>query len=176
MKESGMPAWLEDAHWYYSQIGEGSADPVSVFLVDGEELSDESSGTLCLRLVPRHRRSPRVTVLDADGCEQGLIRPDGLVAGLRYAMRRGGGLVWSLSVRSLVRKHYVLEWSRGASWAFDTPFYWWQGLTGTALGAPRVLGCIGPFAWIWLIWIEPGWDSLDVLAAVAFLHRQWFHW
>jgi hypothetical protein len=49
-------------------------------------------------------------------------------------------------------------------------------LTGTALGAPRLLGCVGPVMWIWLMCIDPGGDRLDLLAAVAFLHRQWYHW
>ena len=28
----------------------------------------------------------------------------------------------------------------------------------------------------WAMWIEPGRDTIELLAAVAFMHRQWFHW
>ncbi len=172
-----MPAWFDDARWYYSRIGEESAQPVSVFMFppDGDEVSSESPGTLCLRLESRFRYSPRLRVLDAGGREEGLIRPEGLVPGMRYAMRRNGEPVWILSVRSIVRKRHALELAHGDSWTFDTPFFWWQHLTGTAFGAPRLLGGVGPAIWIWVMFIEPGRDTLDLLSAVAFLHRQWFH-
>ncbi|HZW30977.1 MAG TPA: hypothetical protein VFF52_09740 [Isosphaeraceae bacterium] len=176
---SCVPAWLEDARWYYTEIGgEESADPVSVFDATGrDEISSESPGTLCLRLEPRHLASPRVRVLDADGREQGIIRRAGLVPGARYAMHRNGELVWMLSVRSILRRHHALELAHGDSWTFDTPFFWWQNLTGAARGAPRLLGgLVVPTMRVWAMWIEPGWDTFDLLAAVAFMHRQYWHW
>jgi hypothetical protein len=174
MKESRLPAWSDDARWYYSQFGPESALPVSVFDATGlDEVNSESPGTLCLRLEPRSHFSPRARVLDASGREGGIIRSEGLVPGVRYAMRRSGELVWRLSVRSIVRKHHALELANGESWTFDTPFFWWQHLTGAALGAPRLFGGIGPLWWIWTMYIEPGRDSFELLAAVAFLHRQW---
>jgi hypothetical protein len=176
MKESRIPNWMDDARWYYSQIGEDSAQPVSVFNATGcDEVSSESPGALYLRLEPVRRYSPRLRVLDAGGREAGLIRSEGLVPGVRYAMHRNGQPVWKLSVRSIVRKRHVLELANGDPWTFDTPFYWWQNLTGTALGAPRLFGGYDRVSWIWGMWIEPGWDSFDMIAAVAFMHRQWFH-
>ena len=91
-------------------------------------------------------------------------------------MHRNGELVWMLSVRSVVRKRHRLELPNGDSWTFDTPFFWWQNLTGTTSGALRLLGGNGPTMRIWLIWIEPGRDTFDLLAAIAFLHRQYWHW
>jgi hypothetical protein len=176
MRESRMPAWLDGARWYYSEIGEESAQPVSIFLSDREGVSSESPGTLCLRLEPRFRYSSRLRVLDARGREQGIIGSEGPVPGVRYAMRRNGEMVWMLSVRSIVRRRHSLELANGDSWTFDTPFFWWHDLTGTAFGAPRLLGYVGSVMWIWLMWIEPGRDTFDLLAAVRFMHRQWFHW
>jgi hypothetical protein len=173
VKGTRMPAWLDDARWYYSEIGGESGQPVSVFRSDSDVVDSESPGTLCLRLEPRFRYSPRVRVLDAGGQEMGIIRPEGLAPGVRYAMRRDGELLWTLSVRSIVRKRHVLELAHGDSWTFDTPFFWWQHLTGTTVGGPRLLGGLGPVGWIWMMWIEPGRDSFDLLAAVAFMHRQW---
>ena len=50
VKEPARPAWLDDARYYYSEIDGDSADPVSVFdAADGNEVSSESPGTLCLR-------------------------------------------------------------------------------------------------------------------------------
>ncbi len=177
MDKSRRPAWLDDARWYYSLIGEGSAQPVSVFdATDCDEVTSEPPGTLCLRLEPRFRYSPRMRVLDADGREEGIIRPEGLVPGVRYAMRRDGGLVWTLSVRSIVRKRHALKLANNDLWTFHTPFFWWYHLMGTTLGVPRLVGTVGPGLWVWQMWIEPGRDTIDLLAAVAFMHRQWFHW
>ena len=71
------------------------------------------------------------------------------------------------------RSHEVLVLADGDSWTIDTPFFWWQHLTGTALGGPRLFGGYGPEWWIWTMWIEPGRDTSELLAAVAFMHRQW---
>ncbi len=90
-------------------------------------------------------------------------------------MRRDGEPVWTMSVRSIVRKRHTLELANGDSWMLDTPFFWWQHLTGTVRGVPRLLGGLGPVWWIWTMWIEPGRDTLELLATVAFLHRQWSH-
>ncbi len=175
---SGAPAWMDHARWYYSEIGgEESADPVCVFdASDREEVNRESPGTLFLQLEPRYLASPRVRVLDAGGREQGFIRSEGLLPCLRYAMRRDGELVWMLSGRSIVRKRHVLVLANGDSWTFHTPFFWWQNLSGTTSGALGLFGGNGPTKRYWLVWIEPGKDSFDLLAAVAFLHRQYWHW
>lgn len=169
------PAWWDDARRYHSLIGEGSAQPVSVFdATDCDETADESPGTLRLQLEPRFRYSPRMRVLDAGGREEGVIRPEGLVPGVRYAMRRDDGLAWTLSVRSIVRNRHALNLAGGDSWAFRTPFFGVR-LTGSVLDAPRLIGVAGPGMWAWQMQIEAGRDTIDLLAAVAFLHRQWSH-
>ena len=115
-------------------------------------------------------------VFDALGREAGIVRSEGLVPGLRYSMRRNGELVWTLSVRSIVRKRRALELANGDSWTFNTPFFWWQWhLTGTAPrpeAAGRHRSDDGALGHV----VAPGKDTFDVLAAVAFLHRQWWHW
>jgi hypothetical protein len=92
-------------------------------------------------------------------------------------MRQNGELVWVFSVRSIVRNRHALELANGDSWTFDTPFFWWQNLTGTAFGAPRLLGGLFvPTKRVWAMWIDPGRDTFDLLAAVAFMHRQYWRW
>ena len=177
-----VPDWVNDARWYYSRIGGDdsfvealrSADPVSVFTApDSAEVSSAKPGTPCLHLEPRSRL---VRVLDADGREEGVIRSEGFVPGVRYVMRRSGTPVWVLSVRSIVRKRHILELAGGETWTFDTPFFWWQHLTGTTCGVARLLGYVGHTKRFWLMWLEPGRDTHDLLAAVAFMHRQWWRW
>jgi hypothetical protein len=113
-------------------------------------------------------------VLAADGCEEGIIESEGIVPGGRYLMRRNGNPVWTLSAKSFVRKRHTLELTGGETWTFDTPFFWWQQLTGTACGVPKLLGYVGPTKRLWLIRVEPSRDTHDLLAAVAFMHRKWW--
>ena len=178
MEGSGIPAWLDEARWYYSEIGGEIADPVSVFDANRPRRGERrDAGNAIPRLEARYLWFTGVRVLDADGHEQGIIRSLGLVPCVRYVMCRNGELVWKLSVRSIVRKRHVLELANGDSWTFDTPFFWWQNLTGTALSAPRLFGgLVVPTKRVWAMWIEPGRDTFDLLAAVAFLHRQYWHW
>ena len=91
-------------------------------------------------------------------------------------MRRNGDPVWKLTVRSIVRNHHEFEPAVGVKWTFDTPFFWWQHLKGTADGVPRLLGEVGPTMRFWFMLVEPGRDTSDLLAAVAFMHRKWWRW
>jgi hypothetical protein len=177
VEDAHIPAWIDDSRWYYTAIEGDSSDPVFVYALpdDQDEVSPDSPGTLCLRLEPRFHYSPRMRVLGPDGGEHGVIRRVGPVPFLSYAMYRGDSRLWKLSVRSVFRHRYELALAHGDPWWFDTPWFTRLKVTGNARGAPRLLGCIGPSTRYWLMRIEPGWDAFHVLAAVAFLHRQWWH-
>lgn len=171
--ENPNHAWLDQAS-YYTEIGSQSTDPVTVFdIADQKEVSSDKPGTPCLHLEPRYRF---VQVRDVEGREQGVIRSEGIVPTVRYVMRRSGDPLWTLTVRSIVRKRHQLERSVGEKWTFDTPFFWWQDLKGTIAGIPRLFGRVGPTKRLWFIWVEPSWATPDLLAAVALLHRNWWRW
>lgn len=174
MERPNHPAWLNQARRYYTQIGEESADPVTVFnWSDNEEVSSDKPGKPCLYLEPSFRF---VRVREVEGREQGIIRSEGVVPGIRYVMRRNGEPLWRLTVRSIVRKRHEFEPAVGEKWNFDTPFFWWQQLNGTTGGVPRLLGEVGPTMRFWFMWVAPGSDTRDLLAAVAFMHRKWWRW
>ena len=173
MPDFERPAWFDGARVFYSRIDTGRDDPVRVFVPPDGDVTDENPGTLRLRLHPRGRA---LDVLDHRGCSDGVIRSEGLVRGVRYVMRRNDEPVWSLSVRSVVRKRHELRLTSGEVWMFDTPFCWWRGLTGAVRGAPRMIGRVGPRKKFWLFGVEAGCDTDDVLAAVAVLHRNWWRW
>jgi len=169
----GTPCWLPEAHWYYSEIGRQPANTVSVFSTADGEVSVTDPGTLVLRLELRVRTT---RILNAGGHEEGVIRRDGWVPGLRFVMCRKESVTWALSVRSMLRKCHRLEIANGEVWAFETPFYWWPHLTGTVSGRSCLIGRVGPSKSLWGWALEPGRDSVDVLAAVAFMHWKWWRW
>jgi len=162
---------LSEARVFYSKIEGSSNDPVSVFIPPDGDVTDESPGTLRLRLRPTGRS---LEVLDHKGSAEGVIRSEGLLPGLRYVMRRNENPVWVLSLRSMVRKRHQLQLAEGETWTFDTPFYWWQHLTGSLAGAPKLTGYVGPSKRLWLFGFEPNRETNDLLAAVALMHRNWW--
>ena len=112
--------------------GAGSVRRAAVFRTPGTRPSLESPGTLVLRLEPRWRNT---CVFDAASREVGIVRSEGVIRGVRFVMRRSGGVVWSSSVRSIVRKDHRVNIAGREDWTFDTPFFWWHHyFIGTANG------------------------------------------
>jgi len=173
LKTRGGPTWLSSGRRYYSKVGLESNDPVTVFSTGDEDVSHEKPGTPCVYLEPGSRL---VHVLDTDQKERGTIRSDGLMPLGRHVMCQGTEVLWGLSVRSVVRKRHTLCPVVGDQWTFNTPFFWWQQLSGSVSGTPRLLGTVGPTKRLWFMMIEAGRDTPDVLAAVAFMHRKWWRW
>ena len=68
MDESNGPAWLANARWYYSKIGDESSDPVTILTAAaGEEVNSDSPGTPCWYLEP-HFRFVRVLDVARQSC------------------------------------------------------------------------------------------------------------
>ncbi len=168
--EIESPAWANDAEVYYSRIEMGRGDSVRVMKWPETGVpSEENPGKPYLRLAASFRQ---VRVLAANDTEHGVIRPR--APGFGYAMRRSGELVWVLSNRSLVLRRHALSFASDGQWDVRTPFYWWLNVVCSENGALHVLGRVGPTKRFWQLWIQPGYDRVDVLAALAFLHRRWW--
>ena len=175
MRDSKPSDWLEQSsRWYYSQI-----DGPPPYVVDirsaavGQEVSDAKPGTLILRL---HPRGGTVRVIDARGGDRGGIRSQGILRGRRFVMRRDNTVVWTSTVRSLVRKRHSLQLAGGEIWTIDTPFYWRLNFTATLEGRTSLVGHLGPTMKHWGFKVEPGRETDDLLAAVGFLHWKWWTW
>ena len=176
MTDAVLPDWSKEADcWYHSRIESRPTWNASVFSVPaGAEVHDDNPGILLLRLEPRWRNT---RVLDADSCELGIVRSEGLVRGFRFVMRQNADIVWSSTVRSIVRKRHSLLLAGGDAWIFDTPFFWWHHyFTGSVAGRTTLFGRIGPSKRHWGFVVEPGRETPALLAAVAFLHWKWLRW
>jgi hypothetical protein len=175
MSGRNAPEWFHGApYWYYTHVESGSPSVITVRrAAPDQQVSEQSPGTRVLRLQP-HRGTTQI--FDDDGLDRGSIRREGALLGRRFVMRRDGASVWVLTVCSLVRKRHRLQIVGGDVWTFDTPFYWWQQLTGTVNGHQRLLGRVGPRMTSWGFSVDADWDTVDLLAAVAFIHWKWWRW
>ncbi|MGB2716769.1 MAG: hypothetical protein WBC51_21480 [Vicinamibacterales bacterium] len=175
MRPLKPPEWLDTTDsWYYSHIQRPSAYVVTVRRIAADqEVTDERPGTPILRLHPRFGST---RVFDAAGGEQGVIRSEGIVRGRCFVMRRNATVVWVSTVRSFVRKRHRLRNADGEVWTFDTPFFWWQHLTGIVSGQEGLIGRVGPTKRHWGLAVEPGRDTFELLSAVAFMHWKWTRW
>ena len=175
MSSQIAPEWLQSApYWYYTHIELGSPDVVTVRRAAADQrISASSPGTFVLRLHPNRGTTP---IIGDDGLERGNIRPEGISRGLRFVMRREGTAIWVLTVQSFVRKRHQLQIVEGNNWTFDTPFFWWNHLTGTLDGHKRLLGRVGPRKNYWGFSVDPDTETLDLLAAIAFMHWNWWCW
>ena len=172
MSDWTAPQWFEGApHWYYTHIETGSPSVISVRRAPrDQEVSDQAPGMLVLQLRPARGITK---IFDVEGFDRGSIRREGL---LRYVLRRNDTAIWSLTVRSLVRKRHEFQMIGGDAWTFDTPFFLRQSVRGAVSGQERLLGGVGPTKRHWGFVVDADRSSLDLLAAVAFLHWKWWCW
>jgi hypothetical protein len=165
------PPWWSDANRYYSRISTfRHASPQVWVLPEGGEVTSESPGSLRLHL---RVSAEGMRVLDGVGQERGQIAAT--VPYFSYTMHRDGSLIWKLSARSVVLRRHAAQFASVDRWLFHTPWYWWLNIVGLQNGAVRVVGWVGPSKRLWGLCVDPKYDSLDLLALLALMHRNWFH-
>jgi len=160
--EEALEQWIAGARRYASYVASDGNISLFVYPDDRPYLRLET-------------RAKSVVILDAGGHEEFIIATERLLPLPRYAMREGSTLVWTLSCRSVVRTSHTLEFGNGETWTFRTPFFGVR-FDGAAGGGAKVLGRIGQQMRHWLLWIEPGRDTCELLSALGFMHRQWYRW
>lgn len=172
MSDRTAPEWFEGAHhWYYAHIETGSPCVISVRRAPrDQDVSDQEPGTLVLQLRPARGITK---IVDIEGFDRGRIRRVGI---LRYVLRRDDATIWVLTVRSPVRRRHHLKMVGGDAWTFDTPFFLRQSVRGAVNGQERLLGGVGPTKRHWGFVVDADRSSVDLLAAVAFLHWKWWCW
>jgi hypothetical protein len=114
-----------------------------------------------------------VAVLDAVDHETGLIRTEQGLLFPKYALYQDSTILWTLSVRSVFRNRHTLQLAEDTRWDVRTPFFSTH-FEGRAADGSRVLGRVGQHVSEWLWLVNPDRDSQPLLAAVAFMHRQWY--
>lgn len=112
-------------------------------------------------------------VVDGVSHERGDIAAP--VPKLLYTMHRNGSLIWKLSARSMVLRRHAAQFASSDRWLFHTPWCWRLNMLGLHNGVVRVVGRVGPSKMSWILSVDPKYDSLDLLALLALMQRNWLH-
>ena len=172
MSDRIAPEWLQSApHWYYTHIERGLPSVITVRRATrDQEVSDQAPGTLVLRVRPRRGLT---LIFDIEGHDRGNIRREGA---RRYILRQNDTAIWKLTLWSIVRKRHQLQMIGGDVWTFDTPFFRYRGVRGTVSDHERLLGAVGPTMRHWGFLVDANQITIDLLAAVAYMHWKWWCW
>jgi hypothetical protein len=100
------------------------------------------------------RTKGRTTRIFDDRRDCDSIRSEGLVPGVRFVMRRNDAPKWAVTVRSFARKRHQLNIVDSDLWTFDTPFFWWQHLSGKVGGEEGLAGGLGASTRNWGFVVE----------------------
>ena len=112
------------------------------------------------------------TVVVSDGAGHVRIRREARRPFSRHLFTRDGQVGWTLSTSPILRHRHTLVLESGAHWFLRTPFFSTR-VSGTSRGGLRLAGQVQR-ATEWHFALPHGCDAADFLAALGFLHRQWY--
>ena len=120
----------------------------------------------------RHFKAPDFVITDTDGNERMRIRRSGRLPS-RFEMFEDGQVVGLITMRSVLRNSYTIDFKAGQSWTFRMPLFTIY-FHGESKGGAKVWVRVGPPKRQWNILVEAGVDSVRLVYGLAFIHRQWW--
>ena len=91
----------------------------------------------------------------------------------RFEMIEHGETVGTIVLTSLIRNRYTLQFRDEPTWTFHMPLFTIYFRAESTSGR-EVLVRIGSSKRQWKLLTEPGTDSIYLLCALAFIHREWW--
>jgi len=117
-------------------------------------------------------RKPDFVLLDAEGQE--VLRISRVTRfPARFKMIERGKCVGEIVRRSVLRNKYTIEFDGGPGWLFRMPLYTVH-FPGVSSAGTRVWVVVGPSKRHWNVLVEHEADSVYLLCALAFIHREWW--
>lgn len=115
---------------------------------------------------------PQFVVTDSDGNEVLRVRRDNRFPPC-FEMVERGEPVGSISLRSLLRNRYSIQVGDEPTWTFCMPLFTVYFRAESTTGQ-EILVRVGPSKRQWNLLAERGTDSIYLLCALAFIHREWW--
>jgi hypothetical protein len=115
---------------------------------------------------------PEFVVTDTDGNESLRVRRASRFPP-RFEITEQGRVVGRISLQSILRDRYILQFGEEPAWTFHMPLFT-VSFRAVSTSGREVLVRVGPSKKQWNILAEPGTDSCRLLCSLAFIHREWW--
>jgi hypothetical protein len=115
---------------------------------------------------------PHFVVMDSDEHEILRVRRETRLPP-RFEIVERGEPVGRISLRSPLRNRYTIQFGNEPTWTFHMPLFTILFRAESTSGR-EVLVRVGPSKKQWNLLAEPGTDSIYLLCALAFIHREWW--
>lgn len=120
------------------------------------------------------KRKRQFAVIDAAGNTILQIRRDKLFPPL-FSLIADDEVIGTMASRPVMRNRYVVTFATGETWAFH-PKLFTAYFPGESADGKKLWVTVGPSKREWSLLIQPGADDPRLVAALAFMHREWwFH-
>ncbi|MEI6862608.1 MAG: hypothetical protein WCL04_10205 [Verrucomicrobiota bacterium] len=90
-----------------------------------------------------------------------------------FEMIEDGQVIGKITLCSVLRNKYTFELRSGPTWTFRMPLFTVH-FPGESSEGKQIWIIVGPSKKQWNVLIQPGADSLQLLAFLAFVHREWW--
>jgi hypothetical protein len=117
-------------------------------------------------------RKPEFVVVDGGMQEVLRIRRSKRTP-VKFDILDDGNVVGTIGHRSILRNAYTLDLRGGITWRFRMPLFTVL-FHGKSNRGSQLWALVGPSKMRWNLLVEPGADSVDLLAALAFVHWEWW--
>ena len=117
---------------------------------------------------------PQFIFADADGAAESVIRRVSFLPS-SFEIRDKDTVVGRIRLRSLLRIKYVIEIDQAGSWTFRLPLFTVR-FRGDSQTGTDIWVILGPTKTEWSILIRPGITNRHLVAALAFIHNEWYNY
>jgi len=117
---------------------------------------------------------PQFVFAESDGHAESVIQRVSFIPS-RFEIRDKGGVVGRIGMRSPLRIKYSIEIDGVSCWTFRLPLFTVRFHGESEVGTD-IWVIVGPSKMEWNILIRPGFSNRHLVAALAFIHNEWWNY
>ena len=117
---------------------------------------------------------PDFVIADPDAKDEVIIRRASFIPPV-FSIREAERSIGRIRMRSLFRNKYSIEIEGVGSWMFRMPLFTIRFYGVSSAGA-EIWVIVGPSKMQWNILLRPGVKEWPLLAALAFIHNEWWNY
>lgn len=117
---------------------------------------------------------PDFVIAEPDATDEVIIRRASFIPSV-FNIVETGGAIGRVAMRSMFRNKYTIDVDGVNSWTFRMPLFTVRFFGESSAGA-EIWVTVGPSKMAWVILIKAGTKEWPLLAALAFIHTEWWNY